>query len=190
MSPRQRRADEIVDRKVTAVRDGEVVVFHVGLRINALWKIHRWLPILLVAPRMVRELVADPESGLLGSRTVMGPGVRHVGFVQYWDSFDALREYARDGDRLHLPAWRDYYRNRTGDDAAVGLWHETYLVRAGEYETVYTDVPPHGLGAADGTALESATRRRHTAAGRLGRTDGRDSPVGASDGRRPAPSDS
>lgn len=45
---------------------------------------------------MVRELVSDPDSGLLGSRTVVGPGIRNLGFIQYWDSFDALREYARD----------------------------------------------------------------------------------------------
>ena len=28
----------------------------------------------------------------------------------------------------------------------VGIWHETYLVRAGEYENVYSGIPPHGLG--------------------------------------------
>lgn len=166
-----------IERRVTAERDGDVVVFHIGMRINALWKVHRWLPLLLLAPRMVRELVADPESGLLDSRTVLGPGVRHVGFVQYWESFDALREYARDGDRLHRPAWRDYYRNGTETDAAVGIWHETYLVRDGEYETVYNDMPPHGLAACEGSEIVPARDRRKTAAGRLGRTDGSESPA-------------
>lgn len=180
MPERRRTADEPIERRVTAERDDGFVVFHVGMRINAFWKIHRWLPILLIAPRMVRELVADEESGLLGSRTVVGPGVRHVGFVQYWESFDALREYARDSDRLHLDAQKDYYRSGPADDAAVGIWHETYVVEAEGYETVYNNVPPHGLAASDGTDVMPATGQRATAAGRMDGTDGTDPHVDAS----------
>ena len=55
---------------------------------------------------------------------------------------------------------------------AVGIWHETYLVREGEYETVYDNTPPIGLGKA-GT-IYPATERRRTAAGRLGLTGGDD----------------
>jgi Domain of unknown function (DUF4188) len=29
-----------------------------------------------------------------------------------------------------------------------GIWHETYLVRAGEYEAFYGNTPPFGLGKA------------------------------------------
>jgi hypothetical protein len=156
---------------VQADRDGEFVVFQIGMRINRFWKVHRWLPLLLVAPRMVRELEADPESGLLGSRTVVGPGIRNVGFVQYWDSFADLREYARDEDRRHRPAWVEYYQDGTADDSAVGIWHETYVVGADDHESVYNNVPPHGLGAADGSELVSATGARETATGRLGNDD-------------------
>ena len=176
MTERQRAAGEPVEGRVAAERDEPFVVFHIGLRINTLWKVHRWLPILLVAPRMVRELVSDPESGLLESRTVVGPGVRNVGFVQYWDSFEALREYARDSSRLHVTAWQDYSEEDTHDDAAVGIWHETYVVDPDQYETVYNDMPPHGLAASDGTDIVPAADQRRTAAGRLGRTDGTDSP--------------
>lgn len=167
---------DLIEEKVTAERAEDFVVFHIGMRINAFWKLHRWLPILLVAPRMVRELVADPDSGLLGSRTVVGPGIRHVGLVQYWESFDALQDYARDSDRLHLPAWQEYYRDGTSEEAAVGIWHETYLVGADEYEAVYNNVPAHGLAASDGTEVVPATGRRETAAGRLDRTEGSDGP--------------
>lgn len=160
-------ADGVADQTVTAERDEGFVVFHVGMRINAFWKVHRWLPILLVAPRMVRELVGDPESGLLESRTVVGPGVRHVGFVQYWDSFESLRAYARDSDRLHDPARQAYYRDGTAADGAVGIWHETYRVSEGEYETVYNRMPAHGLAACDGADVVPATGRRNTAAGRM-----------------------
>jgi len=174
-----RPSEGVLEDRVTVEREGELVVFHIGMRINAFWKVHRWLPLLLVAPRMVRELTADPESGLLGSRTVVGPGIRHVGFVQYWDSFEELRSYARDGDQLHFPAWQDYYRDGTNDDASVGIWHETYVVRPDEYETIYNNMPRHGLGATDGAALSTASGVRDTAAGRLGDTDDGDSSVDA-----------
>jgi hypothetical protein len=34
------------------------------------------------------------------------------------------------------------------DGGAVGLWHETYHVRAGEHESVYVNLPVFGLAAA------------------------------------------
>ena len=158
---------EICEEKVTAERDGAFVVFHIGMRINSFWKLHRWLPIVLVAPRMLRELRSDSESGLLGSRTVFGSGIRNIGFVQYWDSFESLRAYARDSEQSHYQAWQKYYRDGTKDDAAVGIWHETYLVRDGAYETVYNNMPPHGLGACEDTNVVPATDHRQTAAGRI-----------------------
>ncbi|WP_222914378.1 DUF4188 domain-containing protein [Natrinema sp. SYSU A 869] len=175
------RGDEPIEQKVAAERSEEFVVFHIGLRINAFWKLHRWLPIFLIEPQIVRELVSDPESGLLGSRTVVGPGIRNIGFVQYWDSFEALRDYARDSDRLHFPAWQDYYEDGTKEDAAVGIWHETYIVDPDDYETVYNNMPPHGLAASDRTEIVPASDQRNTAAGRLGQTDGTDSPIHTTD---------
>lgn len=177
MTDNHHRSDELIEQKVVAERSEEFVVFHIGLRINAFWKIHRWVPLFLIAPRMVRELVLDPKSGLLGSRTVVGPGIRNIGFVQYWDSFEALRKYARESERLHFPAWQDYYEDGTKEDTAVGIWHETYVVDPNEYETVYNNMPPHGLAASDDTAIVPASDQRNTAAGRLGRTDGTDSPL-------------
>ena len=175
MSDTQYEREATIERRVAVERD-EAFVALIGLRINAFWKPHRWLSLLLIAPRMVRELVSDPDSGLLGSRTVFGPGVRNVGFVQYWDSFASLREYARDGDRSRLPAWQDYYQNGTKEDAAVGVWHETYIVRPDEFETVYNNIPPHGLAACEDTEVVPASDQRDTAAGRMGHTDGSDAP--------------
>ncbi len=49
----------------------------------------------------------------------------------------------------------------------VGIWHATYLVRAGEYENVYSGIPPHGLGrVADLVPAEGA---RSDARGRFKR---------------------
>lgn len=178
MTEPQRHGDGVIEQKVTAERETEFVVFHIGMRINSLWKIHRWLPLLILAPRMVRELVADDESGLMGSRTVLGSGLRNIAFVQYWESFEALRAYARDSERLHFPTWQDYYDDGTKEDAAVGIWHETYLIEVDGYESVYNNMPPHGLGSCDGTEIVPAEAHRKTAAGRLERTDGTDDPLG------------
>ena len=43
--------------------------------------------------------------------------------------------------------WRTYWK-RVGKGDRAGIWHETYLVRAGEYEAIYGNMPPHGLGKA------------------------------------------
>ena len=54
---------EIIFKRVTAEIEGDFVVFLIGMRINKLWKIHKWLPVFLAMPRMLRELERHPESG-------------------------------------------------------------------------------------------------------------------------------
>jgi hypothetical protein len=169
--------------RLHAARDGDVVVFLVGMRINRLRAVHRWLPVFLSAPRMVREQEAEPV-GLLGTRFLVA-GPREFQLVQYWESFEALREYAREGDE-HRSMW-SRFNDALDENGAVGIWHETYLVRGGEYETVYRNMPETGLGAADGTELVPATEDRETAAGRLGRSDGADAPVVADGGEEQRP---
>jgi hypothetical protein len=65
--------------------------------------------------------------------------------VQYWRSFDHLEAFANDQDDPHSNAWRQYWR-RVGNSGRTGIW--AYLVHAGEYETVYANMPPRGLGKA------------------------------------------
>lgn len=126
--------------RMTAEIEGDFVVFLIGMHINNPWKIHRWLPVVMAMRRMVQELQANPESGFLGR--VMGIPV----MVQYWRSFEHLEAYARSHDQEHYPAWLNFnkhIRNASGD---VGLWHETYKVKAGQYESIYVDMPAFGLG--------------------------------------------
>ena len=52
--------------------DGEFVVFLIGMRINKPWKLHKWVPIFLAMPRMLRELSRHPELGLLGYQLFPG----------------------------------------------------------------------------------------------------------------------
>ena len=47
----------------------------------------------------------------------------------------------------------------------VGIWHETYRVRAGAYECVYSGMPP--LGLAKATATRDAVGELESARGRI-----------------------
>ncbi len=157
----------VIHRRVTAEIEGDFVVFLIGMRINRFLKPWKWLPVFIAMPRMLRELEARPEAGLLKAELYVG-SPRRPTVVQYWRSFEQLESYARSHDALHWPAWVAFNR-RIGSDGDVGIWHETYLVSEGGHESVYTNMPPIGLGAA-GT-LAPAAGRRATAAGRAGIRD-------------------
>jgi hypothetical protein len=122
--------------------DGDFVVFLIGMRIKKPWAVHRWLPVFRAMRRMLREL--EPADGLLHFERALlhGPAI-----VQYWRSQEALDRFAHDQGDLHIPAWRDWNR-RIRDTDAVGIWHETYRVRAGEHESIYVNLPVFGLAAA------------------------------------------
>ncbi len=152
---------QILAERLTADAGGEFVVFVIGMRINKLWKVHKWLPVALAMGRMLRELEADRASGFLG---VEAWGARSPVLVQYWRSFEQLDAYALDKARAHLPAWKSFNR-AIGSNGDVGIWHETYRVRPGDYECVYNNMPLFGLAKA--TRAVPATGRRESAPGRL-----------------------
>ena len=135
---------DIRQGRFSAEIDGDFVVFLIGPRLNKPWLALKGIGDLggrrrgMVA--MLDDLMAHPEKGLLGYR--MGFPV----IVQYWRSFEQLEAFARDPGDLHRPTWLAWFRrDRRG---RTGIWHETFLVRAGEYEAVYSDVPVAGLAAA------------------------------------------
>ncbi len=143
----------IIPRRMAATMDGEFCVFLIGMRINRPLKIHKWLPVALAMPRMLRELQAHKELGLLGCDLWFG---RTVISLQYWRSLRHLTDYATNKNREHLPAWAAFTR-AVGDSGDVGIWHETYLVKPGAYETIYHHMPPFGLGRA-GTLVPATGR--------------------------------
>ena len=151
--------------------EGDFVIFLIGMRINRPWKVHRWWPVFVAMRPMLKELRATPDTGLLHAQQALigGPAV-----VQYWRSFEQLERYARDPDAAHLPAWREFNR-RVRASGDVGIWHETYLVPAGSYETIYGNMPRIGLA----TAAEHVptVSRGESAARRSGRRDTDDLPV-------------
>jgi hypothetical protein len=130
---------KILTDRMTVERSEGVVVFLIGMRVNRWWKIHRWLPVALAMPRMLRELYAKPASGFLGATVKFGFT------IQYWSSLDALLAYAADRKGAHFPAWADFYK-KIGTSGDVGIWHETYAAPAGSFESVYVNMPPTGLG--------------------------------------------
>jgi Domain of unknown function (DUF4188) len=157
----------VIPKRVTAAIEGDFVVFLIGMRINKLWKVWKWLPTFVAMPRMLRELEQNADSGFLGANQYVGSPRRPM-LVQYWRSFEHLETYARSRDAAHWPAWVAFNK-RIGSDGDVGIWHETYLVPAGRYDCVYNNMPPIGLGMA--TSLVPAAGRRATAAGRAGIRD-------------------
>lgn len=162
----------IITERMTSKIEGDFVVFLIGMRINKFWKIWQWAPIAASMPKMIIELMNQPELGLLHARTHFG--LRNVMVVQYWRSFEHLHRYAIDADKLHLPAWKRFNQvvKSNGD---VGIWHETFLVQAGAYEAVYNNMPRYGLANA-GEFIPAAGRYK-SAKGRLAKTDGADQPT-------------
>lgn len=152
----------IIPQRVTAQIDDEVIVFLIGMRINNYWKFKQWLPVAQAMPRMIKELYANPSSGFLGAESWFGNPTL---MVQYWRSFEDLERYARNQDQVHFPSWKAFNQSMRGS-SHVGIWHETYRIQPGAYETVYNNMPLFGLAKA--TRMVPAEGLRKTAAGRLG----------------------
>jgi len=140
------------------------VLFLIGMRINTLWRVWEWFPAFLAMPTMIVELYKNPELGFLRARTEMAG--RTITVIQYWKSFEALEAYAANGQRKHRPAWTAFYKRATSGTGAVGIYHETYVIRPGEVESLYVDLPANfGLGGAVGSVpvgrrTESARARK------------------------------
>ena len=150
---------KVIDKRMTVEMEGEFAVFLIGMRVNKPWKIHKWLPPFMAMGRMLKELDAHPEAGCLGHS-----GLGSI-IVQYWRSFEHLETYARAKDREHWPAWVAFNRSVGASRGDVGIWHETYLIKPGNYEVVYSGLPPLGLGKVG--KLVPATGARESAATRL-----------------------
>jgi hypothetical protein len=150
-----------ISQRMTHQHEGELVVFLIGMRINKPWRPDLWIPVFGAMPRMLVELARDPDSGLLGWRTVFSP--RGPWVVQYWSSVEKLYAYASDLDTQHRPAWVAFNTRARKAPGAVGIWHETYVVERAE--TIYSGMPPFGLGKA--TSLVPVARRGDGARQRL-----------------------
>ena len=151
---------KVAAKRVTAEIEGDFVVFLIGMRINKPWKLHKWLPVFLAMPRMIRELERHPESGFLG-HIFLG----HRAVLAIVRASRSLRARRKPIALAGLGGLQQAC-GQSRDD--VGIWHETYRVRAGEYECVYSGMPPFGLAKASATV--DAVGQMESARGRLGAT--------------------
>jgi hypothetical protein len=153
---------QVAGRRMTAEIDGDFVVFLIGARFNKLRMLRSFIDLggRRGMKHMLDYLVAHPEKGLLAYEM----GIPTI--VQYWRSFEHLEAFAKDTDDPHLDVWRRYWR-RVGKTSRTGIWHETFLVKAGQYEAVYGNMPARGLGKAGRLVPVGSSS---TARGRIGGT--------------------
>ena len=154
---------EIIKQRITADVNDEFVVFLIGMRVNALWKVHKWLPVAIAMSKMLRELNENKDLGFISQEQWAG---RTTIMVQYWKSFKHLEAYAKAKNSNHLPAWKAFNK-LVGSNGDVGIWHETYLSKPGSVESVYNNMPSFGLAKAMGHV--AATGKHKTAGSRLAR---------------------
>ena len=130
--------------RFTAQYDEPFVVFLIGMRVNRVIDL-RWIRVARAMPPMIDELKRDASLGFLHAEFFLY--WRGVAVVQYWRSFEQLHAYAHAREAKHLPAWADFNR-RIGGGGAVGIWHETYAVEPGGFESVYANMPRFGMARA------------------------------------------
>lgn len=63
--------------------------------------------------------------------------------VSYWASIEHLHAFAHGASHREGWAWWDHYRQSHHD---VGIYHETYFAPSGNWETIYENMHPFGMG--------------------------------------------
>lgn len=134
---------KIFEGRYTTENNEDMVIFLIGMRINKWWAIHKWFPVFNAMPGMIRELYQNSDLGFKSMESFFG--LRTTVLIQYWRSTEDLISYAKG--QQHLTAWKNFNK-KIGNNKAVGIYHETYVVRKGEYETVYGNMPVYGLSKA------------------------------------------
>ncbi len=68
---------------------------------------------------------------------------------------------------IHIKTMMEYMKTDRVE-GAYGIWHETFKVRDGEYETIYANMPPIGLALATRAVHE---RKTNNGPGRMKRRE-------------------
>lgn len=136
--------NRIYTGRYTVDNTEDIVVFIIGMRVNKRLAIHKWLPVFTAMPGMIKELYSNKEElGFLSMESYFG--MKTTAMIQYWRSAEDLLSYAKN--EKHLTAWKNFNR-KIGNNDAVGIYHETYQVSKGNYESIYANMPHFGLGKA------------------------------------------
>lgn len=137
-------AKQIYTGRYTTENNDDIVVFLIGMRINKRLAVHKWLPVFNAMPGMIRELYTNKDAlGFLSMESYFG--LKTTVMIQYWRSTEDLLDYSKG--KKHLTAWKNF-NTKIGNNDAVGIYHETYELKKGNYETVYGNMPLYGLGKA------------------------------------------
>jgi hypothetical protein len=156
---------KVIPGRFSAEIDESFVVFLIGMRVNNIWAVNKWLPTAQAMGPMLNELYKYPEKGFLGQESFFRIWPINVVLITYWKSFEHLEHFARSADDPHLESWRAFNKS-IGIDGSVGIWHETYLIQPGQSESIYANMPVFGLAAA--TRHVPSIGRKETARRRLG----------------------
>ncbi|MEH7378373.1 DUF4188 domain-containing protein [Neobacillus drentensis] len=137
-------AKHINTGRYTTENTEDIVVFIIGMRVNKRLALHKWLPVFNAMPGMIKELYTNKdELGFLSMESYFG--LRTTAMIQYWRSMEDLHAYAKN--EKHLSAWENFNK-KVGNNDAVGIYHETYQIINGSYESIYGNMPHYGLGKA------------------------------------------
>jgi hypothetical protein len=140
----------------------ELCLVRLGIQVKSLsaWLFARRLRAAIVTDA---RSAAGQESGLLNSES-FAFGLTHFGVLQYWRSFDDLEAWARKPP--HSEWWREAVeRMRRQQD--LGIYHETFLVRGTDLESISLNCTPAGLARFG--RLDQPVGPLTTSRGRLGR---------------------
>lgn len=165
-----RRAARVLPSS-TDNKDEDVVVFLIGIRLNHPWKLtNNFAKAGRAMSEIEQELRDHPETGCLGSESFVGSHTSGstLLLVQYWKSSEHLEKYAQSSSNKHYGPWRRLMILGK-KSIELGFWHETFVVRGGDYEAIYVNCPLFGLANARGVVSEPASRMRSTMRGRLGK---------------------
>ena len=170
-------SQHIIPTTFTGRCEGDFVVFLIGSRCNTAYPLTKSYTSLRKAfMSMQAELESDPSIGYMGGDLYVGANDRKstTMFVQYWRNYESLQKWSHKRMSLHLKKMSEY-TSKNQIDTPDGIWHETYKVRDGEYETIYHNMPPIGLALATETYPETKLRN---GAGRMNRKN-REKQIGA-----------
>ena len=148
--------------RYTANTEGDFVVFLIGMRINRPLRIRKWWPVFVAMPKMIRELEAHPEKGMLHAEfALIRSSLAYVSTgaaSSTWRASRAIRTtpICRPGRSSTAPS---------GPRATSASGTRPTGSRAGECEAIYGNMPAWGLAEAfervpvGSTVGQSAARR-------------------------------
>lgn len=143
-------SEYIIHEQYSARCTGDFVVFLIGIRPNSAFPLTKsFADVGKAFQDMIAELEADRTLGYMGGDAYVGANDRKstVMTVQYWRSYEALQKWTHTKMGVHVKTMLEYMK-QDRIEGLNGIWHETYKIRDGEYESIYAHMPPIGLALA------------------------------------------